>query len=205
MRPELEALRKDTEDLPDGPDKTEALAALAELQRAAEEIDQHERFLEEEKARIPAGPLPRSYVAAPKSKLVLLSVLTALAAPALSFMAFEMIDAGRVVDDGIVYTITANPVLFWWKVAPFALGALFFAFGAVFCVMALVRYPEPPLRRMRAARADSAAPDPLQEANVYASYGRNADAIKVLEEARAAHPERQDLAKRLSELRPRLK
>lgn len=43
--------------------------------------------------------------------------------------------------------------------------------------------------------------DPLAEAEVYVAYGQKERAIRILEKARLANPERQELTKKLAELR----
>jgi hypothetical protein len=90
--------------------------------------------------------------------------------------------------------------MFWTNVAFPAVGAAFCVVGFVFCVAALVRYPHHPFLDASAAPATV---DALAEAEVYAAYGRVADAIRILEEARAADPGRKDIATKLIELRGR--
>ena len=264
MRPELEALKKDTDALPDGPDKAEALAAFEELRRADEEIQEYWRREEEEKARtarwnlvfkaialpagivlaylavssilttgpsdpvdsvlavlafgvpalallayvvgllpnipsyaLTAGTASSGYTPPPKSKLIVIAACLVVMAIALSFITFDMIDAGRVFDRNQVYTRAAHPGKFWWKVCLFGFAALFAAIGTVACVASLIRYPRHPFRQV----GPTTEIDPLREADVYVSYGRHAQAVEILEQAHAEHPDRHDVAKRLSELR----
>jgi hypothetical protein len=75
------------------------------------------------------------------------------------------------------------------------LGALVAAIGAGLVVGVII------LVYFRNVRPREPNADPLIEAGFYYAYGQRKRAIQILEQARLAHPEREDLARRLAEWR----
>lgn len=133
-----------------------------------------------------------------------MGVVAAMLALTLSLdMIPDALQSGRYQSSGgATYTAAANPIAFWAYVFMLAISAVFCVAGVAGFVAMFIRHPRPPFGG--AAAAVAAEIDPLAEAEVYVSYGRLASAIDILEKAHAAHPERQDIAKRLSELRGRV-
>ncbi len=55
------------------------------------------------------------------------------------------------------------------------------------------------------AKGKSNEADPLAEADVYLAYGREKQAMEILEQASRKYPDRQDIADRLAELKQKTK
>jgi hypothetical protein len=197
-RPDLELLRKDT---------LEVITDPEERARVLRDLDELEKLMQESDAgalRARAASLVFPYKPAPRTRLAVILVLCTLIALVVAGIWLpQVLDSGSMTSADGPVTAKDSPVNYWISVGAGVVSVMGCAFGAVFALLALVRYPNHPFRRAGSSsvRLGSVPVDPLAEAEVYIAYGRKQQAMQILEGALKDEPRRKDLSDKLAALR----
>ena len=143
MEFDISSLRRDAEKIEDPALREETLRDISNLQHA--EFDLQRRLDEiNREHRIKH----RAYKPQTRFRLALSAILFLLGSIAMAVMLSEALATGNYVlsRSRHIITVGANPVAYWLYVGGLTFGIISFMFALLFCVLAFLRYPQPPFR-----------------------------------------------------------
>ena len=141
MKIDVRTLRRDAEKIEDSIQRHEALRDLASLGNA--ELDLQHSLAEINREH---WEKHHAYKTQPKSRLVLLASAYLLGSLAGIFILFDILMSGShtLFKSRLVVTMDGSPIAYWLPTSLIALTVLAMLFMVLFCVRALIKYPQPP-------------------------------------------------------------
>ena len=142
MKIDIDALRRDAEEIEDINDRAMALRGLHELENIEFDTDRRRAQLLREFSD------NKTYRPQPKFRLGLLAILSFGMAYGMGHLLFRMLESGiyKVRRTGHIFTVDADPTVYWFQVGLYTLIAVVIVLATIGIVMAFIKHPHPPFK-----------------------------------------------------------